>query len=568
MDDGSTSADLQEMRALYPWIEISSTPEDSRGHHRAVKDLWQLVKTPLVFHMEDDWRFDEDFLLRDLVEELGTHDQLVLQNNSRAVGQLFNPTHVFIENEREQMVRDLGYETHPKSNNGWFWPGFSLNPSLFRLDRVRNLVPEIPSGPHFEFELALRLHQKGFNARHRRFNLSHMGEVSAYVLNDASRPSDMSDLAQKIIARCSSDPRLVIQMWDYLDLEILDIQLGYRATHAIAAAWWYLDREKGKEMLREMWRKYQSTGYLFSLECAQLLDFYGETWENLVGRVETPEDLEMALSSPIADRVKLQNLKREHIHRTDFPAPTSFPNVSSSPEITLVTTTCRRLDLFVRTINSFFECCTDLDRIGRWICIDDNSSDDDRRQMQTALPFFEFVWKNLNEKGHAKSLQIAQDMVASPYIFHLEDDQELFVPSDYVTRCLRGLSIGASIGQCLLNLNYAESLDDYEILGGLPFQQEGDAFVAHLFDPERKLVKGLSNCHWPHFSLRPGLVRASVWDLGFRNVPFFEREFAARYTEAGWQTIFLPDIYHHHIGRQIGTDGENAYSLNETQQFT
>ncbi len=568
VDDGSSAADLEEIRADFPWLEVVCTPEHERGHGRAIQLLWELVNTPLVFHMEDDWLFDQDFLLGDLVEELGDRDQLVLQWNSRAVDRPFNPRHVLIDGERDQIARKLGYETRPKSDEGWFWPGFSLNPSLFRLDRVRDLVPILPVGPHFEFELALRLRRAGFSAHHRHFDLVHLGELSAYLLNEAARPSDMGDLAQTVIAHCASDPRLVIRLREHLDIDALDTGLSYRVSHAMASAWWYVDQDKGKELLREMWQRYRSTGYLFSLECAKLLDFYGETWESLEGRVPPPSDLERALTLPVADREPLRARKRERLQPSNFPAPSQLPEVSDWPEVTLVVTTCRRLDLFIKTINAFLACCTDHDRIGRWICIDDNSSEHDRRQMKERFPFFEFVWKGPEDRGHAKSLQMLQDVVTSPYVFHLEDDQEFFVQSDYITRCLKGLSVGTSIGQCLVNLNYAESLDDYQIQGGMPFQIDGQAFVAHLFDPGREIVQGLSNCHWPHFSLRPGLVRRQVWDLGFHCVPFFEREFASRYTAAGWRTLFLPDIYHRHTGRRVGASGENAYTLNRTHQFS
>ncbi len=568
VDDGSSATDLREMRTDFPWLEIVCTPEHERGHDRAIQLLWELVDTSLVFHMEDDWLFDQDFLLADLVDELGDRDQLVLQWNSRAVDRPFNPCHVLIDGDREQIARDLDYETRPKSDEGWFWPGFSLNPSIFRLDRVRSLAPALPVGPHFEFELALRLRQAGFKACHRHFHLTHLGELSAYLLNKAARPSDMDDVAQTIIAKCASDPQLVIRLREHLDLEALDTGLSYRVSHAMTSAWWYVDRDKGKEQLREMWQRYRSTGFLFSLECAKLLDFYGETWESLVGWVEAPQTIETALSLPVANRESLRTRKRERQYSFDFPAPSRQPKISVCPEVTLVVTTCRRLDLFVRTINAFMACCTDHERIGRWICVDDNSNDDDRSEMTERFPFFEYLWKGPEDRGHAKSMQMLRDVVASPYVFHLEDDQEFFVPSDFITRCLRGLSVGTSIGQCLVNLNYAESLDDYQIQGGMPFQYEGEAFVAHLFDPGREIVEGLSNCHWPHFSLRPGLVRRDVWDLGFQAVPFFEREFARRYTATGWRTIFLPDIYHRHTGRRVGATGENAYALNRVRQFS
>ena len=39
----------------------------------------------------------------------------------------------------------------------------------------------------------------------------------------------------------------------------------------------------------------------------------------------------------------------------------------SSKQITITTTSCKRLDLFKRTINSFLECCKDLYLVKEWV---------------------------------------------------------------------------------------------------------------------------------------------------------------------------------------------------------
>ena len=42
-------------------------------------------------------------------------------------------------------------------------------------------------------------------------------------------------------------------------------------------------------------------------------------------------------------------------------------------DITFVSTTCKRLDLFIITMDSFLNFCKDIYIIDRWLCIDDNS---------------------------------------------------------------------------------------------------------------------------------------------------------------------------------------------------
>jgi hypothetical protein len=525
------------------------------------------VDTELVFHIEDDWRFTEAFLLDDLEESLGSADQLVLLWDGRELDREFNPRHQWITGEVEEIARRYGCVTRPKSEDGWWWPGFSLNPSLFRIDRVRSLVADVPDGDHFEFEYALQLYRSGIEVRHMHLGIEHLGDVSAYVLSDRPRPTDARDLADRVIAKCARDPERALELAAHLETGALDDGAACRIGLAIATAQWYVDREQGRATLRELWKRRHPSGFLFSIDAAELLSHYGETWESLLG-LESPDgDLEEGLRCPVADRVQLRERKRGLDHPSRFSLPESAPRVEGGSGVTLVVTSCRRLDLLLRTVASFLACCTDHPTIDRWICIDDNSDPDDRQVMASRLPWFEFVWKGPGDRGHARSLQMLPEMVTTPYVFILEDDQEFFVPSDYISRCLRGLSVGTSIGQCLVNLNYAETLDDYDLDGGMPFQHQGRSYVAHLHDPEHRVIKKMSNSHWLHFSLRPGVTRTEVLDSGFRNVAFFEREFAARYTAAGWRTIFLPDIYHRHIGKLTTEGGENAYDLNRVPQF-
>ena len=99
---------------------------------------------------------------------------------------------------------------------------------------------------------------------------------------------------------------------------------------------------------------------------------------------------------------------------------------SAIPILTFTITTCKRYDLFEQTMNSFLNCCLDIHRIDRWFCADDNSSPEDRAKMKEKYPFFEFYFKDLAEKGHAKSMNIILSHVNTPYIFHMEDDWKFF----------------------------------------------------------------------------------------------------------------------------------------------
>lgn len=97
-------------------------------------------------------------------------------------------------------------------------------------------------------------------------------------------------------------------------------------------------------------------------------------------------------------------------------------------DITFVITTCKRLILFIQTMNNFLYNCKDVYSIKKWICIDDNSSEKDRSTMKKMYPFFEFIFKDEIDKGHAKSLNIILDKVDTKYLLLFEDDWKCSTP--------------------------------------------------------------------------------------------------------------------------------------------
>jgi GT2 family glycosyltransferase len=257
---------------------------------------------------------------------------------------------------------------------------------------------------------------------------------------------------------------------------------------------------------------------------------------------------------------------------------------SPTPGVTLTVTTCKRLELFERTVNSFLNCCRDIDLISRFICVDDNSSPADRERMQALYPFFEFIFKSGDEKGHAKSMNRLFDTVATPYWLHLEDDWHFVVTTDYVARAISILEAEPELGQVVFNRNYAEVFANRTLVGGMLRRHPKTRlrYVLHEDVPEgpgrtaffqRFPAGSLSNAWWPHFSLNPSLMRtAAIRGVGrFDEAPdHFEKDFAQRYTAAGLRTAFFDAVVCTHIGRLIADRGSgkpNAYELNEVKQF-
>jgi len=203
--------------------------------------------------------------------------------------------------------------------------------------------------------------------------------------------------------------------------------------------------------------------------------------------------------------------------------------------------------------------------------------------MTDRFPFLEVVRTERADAGHARSMNRLAVTVDTPWWLHLEDDWHFFVPGDHIGTALAVLGDDPALGQVLFNRAYAETLDDRDLVGGevrwtasgvrhwRQVHLEGDelaAFVAAMEPGSR------TNAWWPHFSLRPSVLRtAAVADVG----PFavdaehFELEFAHRYVAAGRASAALDDVTCVHLGpltSDHGPDrGPNAYDLNGEPQF-
>ena len=253
------------------------------------------------------------------------------------------------------------------------------------------------------------------------------------------------------------------------------------------------------------------------------------------------------------------------------------------PVFTLTMTTCKRYELFEQTINSFINCCSDVLLIDNWICVDDLSSDSDRKKMREKYPFFEFYMKEYPEKGHPKSMNILKNLINTPYFIHLEDDWRFYCEHNYISECFDVLTSNPKHGQCLINKNYSEIPKNVTIPGG-HFNRTifGTRYYVHetaMSQSEKEeFVKRYGNepnsSYWPHFSLRPSMFKTEVLKkIGDFNetAGHFEMEYAERYFNNGYLSTFLEGIYCMHIGRLTTERNDdtklNAYVLNSEAQF-
>ena len=244
-------------------------------------------------------------------------------------------------------------------------------------------------------------------------------------------------------------------------------------------------------------------------------------------------------------------------------------------DIVLTITSCKRFDLFEKTINSFLNNCTDVGKITYFFCVDDNSSDEDREQMMKMYPFFDFYFKNSGEKGHRQSMNIIWNKLNElkpKFYLHLEDDWLFINKCNYITDSVSFLERYEThrIHQILFNKNYAEVINGFNLVGGKLL--DGDNNIKLHIKDEANLCG--SNCaYWPHFSFRPSIIRTNaVLTLGNFDSPntFFERDYADKYFNLGYTSAYFNEVNSIHIGKLTSESQnvkKNAYELNGEEQF-
>ena len=247
-----------------------------------------------------------------------------------------------------------------------------------------------------------------------------------------------------------------------------------------------------------------------------------------------------------------------------------IPSNKNKPTVMLTMTTCKRFDLFTKTINSILNCWTDIFNVDYFFCVDDNSSEKDREEMKTIYPFFDFYMKTHSEKGHRESMNIIWSKLNElkpKYWIHLEDDWLFFRKDNYVQKSIDFLQKYKSmnIHQILYNRHYSEVYTDLDINGGAVLESD---YLIHL---KTDNISGKNCGYWPHYSFRPSMTCTDIiLSLGNYDSPntFFEMDYSHKYFNKGYKSGFFNTICSIHIGKLTSDkEGINAYKLNDVGQF-
>ena len=270
-------------------------------------------------------------------------------------------------------------------------------------------------------------------------------------------------------------------------------------------------------------------------------------------------------------------------------------NEEKDKSIIFTITTCKRYDLFEKTMNSLINCTpeNDLKYIKCWLCVDDNSVEEDRQKMKNNYPFFTFIWKNVEEKGHIPSMNIIRNYVLESgctHTLHMEDDWQSVVYFNSLSRALEIMENDKSIKQVVYNRNYVQNIcvQDIDLNGGIrkyiefPIIKNDryNKYILHQFIHQQseefiQYIESINNAptivNWPYYSLNPSVLSVDVYKACgiFEKITWhFEFDYAVKFLYNGFRTAFFDGIYKLHIGKPLGSNDEkNAYDLNNEIKF-
>jgi hypothetical protein len=235
VDDNSSKSDRKKMRKRYPFFDYVMKGPTEKGHAKSLNVMLKKVKTKYVFMFEDDWECLAPFKVYPYVKFLdeNQYDQIRLYNfldmqkqnvgnshkligyiNKKPIyGYVYNPNnHMKIATGVTQEFKDfyedfegrynvyerLGLTTKSDNVSGDHYPGFSLNPSIFNVKKIKELglIFEESDDYNAKFELyfAFQCWDKGVRIAQTHIKIWHIGDyASAYVLNGKKRFHDIHD---------------------------------------------------------------------------------------------------------------------------------------------------------------------------------------------------------------------------------------------------------------------------------------------------------------------------------------------------------------------------------------
>jgi hypothetical protein len=206
IDDNSSNEDRQYMKHRYPFFTYIFKDISTKGHANSMNILWKNIKTDYVLHYEDDWKIIDDFKINNLFNYVTNNcDQLIFVQQPREfapqvghvdgyniIERIYNTTHKYKNINHYNHDNKIGITQHNKyldnatsPNRYWWWPGFSLNPSIFNFTKISKIGDFITDDSIFEYDYASRCFINDINIHLVNVNIGHIGIMTSYEIDRA-----------------------------------------------------------------------------------------------------------------------------------------------------------------------------------------------------------------------------------------------------------------------------------------------------------------------------------------------------------------------------------------------
>ena len=190
IDDNSSPADRLVMKERYPFITlIEKTPEE-KGQVTSLNKIFDNVKTPYVFYLEDDWELQKPLDVEEYLPIFRDHriKQICFSLPWAAPPEGHSIYKYNCTNEQPHQIeyRKDYYPTYnEKEEDGFPWPGFTLRPALWDIIYLRENIGKFNTrlGPSYhDYDYAVRYSLQG----------KKVGVTPDFFTHDESNPSAFS----------------------------------------------------------------------------------------------------------------------------------------------------------------------------------------------------------------------------------------------------------------------------------------------------------------------------------------------------------------------------------------
>ena len=153
VEDSADPKMAERIRARFPEYDLLFN-EPNIGQMRSIDRAYSEVRTPYVFHCEDDWRFETGGFLQPCCEVLESQPEIAVA----CVRKVMELAPRYRERLQPLDGRADVLRMPPDAHPEWF--GYSFNPSLVRLETFKRYGPFAAHGS--EEILSYRMKRDGF----------------------------------------------------------------------------------------------------------------------------------------------------------------------------------------------------------------------------------------------------------------------------------------------------------------------------------------------------------------------------------------------------------------------